>query len=68
MPRFTMDDLHSLERPQTSPHMLRTKVGDVIVNSTNCRAKIEAINPDTGEYRLVLQGTLDKEHTRFGEE
>jgi hypothetical protein len=27
---------------------------------TSCRAKVEAVNPETGEYRIVLQGTLDQ--------
>jgi len=25
------------------------------------------INPETGEYRIVLQGTLDKDETKFDE-
>jgi hypothetical protein len=33
----------------------------MILRSTVCRAKVEAINPDTGEYRVVLQVTLDRE-------
>ena len=33
----------------------------------NARAKVELINPETGEYRIVLHGTLDKEDTKFDE-
>ena len=65
MPRFRIHDLKSLEIAPTSPGSIRTKVGEMIVNSTVCRAKIEAINQETGEYRIVLQGTLDKEDTKF---
>ena len=44
----------SLERPSrpwtiSSPPDRRSDTG------------LEAINPDTGEYRVVLQGTLDRE-------
>jgi hypothetical protein len=44
---------------------MRTKVGELVVNSTVCRAKVDVINTETGEYRIVLQGTLDKEETKF---
>ena len=65
MPRFRIHDLKSLEITPTSPGAMRTKVGEMIVNSTLCRAKVETINPETGEYRIVLQGSLDKEDTKF---
>ncbi len=60
MARFNLQDLHSLEAAPTSPGGLRSKVGELIVGSTTCRAKVEAVNPETGEYRVVLQGTLDQ--------
>jgi hypothetical protein len=44
---------------------MRAKIGEMITHSTVCRAKVEGVNPDTGEYRIVLQGTLDKEETPF---
>ena len=65
MPRFRIHDLKSLEITPTSPGAMRTKVGEMIVNSTLCRAKVETVNPETGEYRIVLQGSLDKEDTKF---
>jgi len=61
MPRFTIHDVQALETTAASPGTLRTKIGDMIVNSVACRAKVEAVNPQTGEYRLVLQGTLGKD-------
>jgi hypothetical protein len=61
MSRFTIHDVQSLENSNPSPGTLRTKIGDMIVNSVACRAKVEAVNPQTGEYRLVLQGTLGKD-------
>lgn len=65
MARFRMDDFRSLEHTPTSPATLRRKLGEVILSSTHARAKVEAMNPETGEYRVVLQGTLDQEITRF---
>ncbi|MFQ5768883.1 MAG: hypothetical protein ACE5ID_12990 [Acidobacteriota bacterium] len=65
MSRFRINDIHTVENAPTSPGSLRSKVGEMILSSTTCRAKVEAINPETGEYRIVLQGTLDKEESKF---
>ena len=61
MRRFRIGDVQSLENSPTSPGSLRNKIGEMIICSTNCKAKVEAMNPDTGEYRIVLHGTLDRE-------
>jgi hypothetical protein len=61
MTPFRLQELHALETRSNSPGTLRSKIGEMILKSTVCRAKVEAINPDTGEYRVVLQGTLDRE-------
>ncbi len=65
MARFRMEDFRSLEQTPTSPATLRRKLAEVIFSSTHARAKVESVNPETGEYRVVLQGTLDREITRF---
>ena len=65
MSRFRIHDLKSLEMAPTSPGAIKSTVGEMIVNSTVCRAKVESINPETGEYRIVLQGSLDREDSRF---
>ena len=67
MARFRMDDLKSIEHTPTSPAALRSKISEVILSSTNARARVESINPETGEYRVVLQGTLDREASKFTE-
>jgi len=67
MPRFRIHDVNSIERSPTSPSSLRSKLSEMIMSSVNARAKVELINPETGEYRIVLQGTLDKEDTKFDE-
>lgn len=63
MARFKIQDIHSLEISPTSPSTLRNKISEMIISSTNARCKVEAINPETGEYRIVLHGTLDREET-----
>ena len=65
MPRFRIQDVHTVENAPTSPGSLKNKIGEMIFSSISCRAKVEAINPDTGEYRIVLQGTLDREESKF---
>ena len=67
MAKFHIQDLKLLENVPTSPISLRTRVGEMIFSSTTARAKVEAINPETGEYRVVLQGTLDREDTKWDE-
>ena len=67
MPRFHVQDFKSIENSPTSPAVLRTKIGEMILHSTVARARVEAINPETGEYRVILQGTLDKEETKWEE-
>jgi len=67
MARFRIQDMRSLERAPTSPGSLRSKIGELLISSINCTAKVEGLNTETGEYRIVLQGTLDKEDGRFDE-
>jgi hypothetical protein len=65
MARFRMEDFRSIEKTPTSPASLRGKLSQVIYSSTNAKAKVEALNTETGEYRIILQGTLDRENSRF---
>jgi hypothetical protein len=67
MPRVRIHDVNTIERSPTSPSSLRSKLSEMIMSSVNARAKVELINPETGEYRIVLHGTLDKEDTKFDE-
>jgi len=63
--RFRLEDFPLLEKSPTSAASLRAKIGEVLFSSTSARACIESVNPQTGEYRIVLQGTLDIEGTPF---
>jgi hypothetical protein len=67
MAKFHVNDVRSIENSPTSPATLRSKIGEMILNSTAARARVEALNPETGEYRVVLQGTLDREDSKFEE-
>jgi hypothetical protein len=65
MSKIHVHNLRSLENAPTSPARLRNKIGEVILHSAVARAKVEALNPETGEYRVVLQGTLDRDDFEF---
>jgi hypothetical protein len=67
MSRFKLTDLSTLEKSPTSPLTLRNKIGEMLFNSTQAVATVEIVNKETGEYRVVLQGTLDTEESRFEE-
>lgn len=64
---FRMQDFHTLEKSPTSPASLRNKVANMLLNSCYVNAKVEMVNRDTGEYRIVLHGTLDKEEHKWPE-
>jgi hypothetical protein len=59
MQRFRYQDFPWVEKTPTSPAALEHRITDLLYNSTTCRCKVEAANSQTGEYRIVLQGTLD---------
>jgi len=66
MPRLSPTDLSAIERSPASPASLSRGVGELLGNSVTAKAKVDAYNWETGEYRIVLQGTLDLEETKFG--
>ena len=66
MPRLSPTDLSAIERSPASPASLTRGVGELLGNSVTAKAKVDAYNWETGEYRIVLQGTLDLEETKFG--
>lgn len=68
MTRFRLNDFGYLENASASPANLRTHIGEMIVNSVKVRARVESVNPETGEYRIVLQGTLDQTPVKWEED
>ncbi len=65
MSRFRVDDFPTLEAAPTSAAALRNKLGEMLISSTSARVQIESVNPQTGEYRVVLNGTIDVEPSSF---
>lgn len=68
MRKFRPNDIHSIEISPTSGAALRSKLSAVIDNSTLCRGKVETFNPETGQYRIVLQGSLEKDSLTWDED
>ena len=67
MARFKVQDLRTLEKTPTSPATLKNKLGELLISSVSCTARVEGLNMETGEYRIVLHGSLDKEDSKFDE-
>jgi hypothetical protein len=66
MTKFTYNDFRTLEKCPTSPSNMQVCISNLVFSSVNTKAKVEVCNPETGEYRIVLQGTLDMDNTNFG--
>ena len=64
MPRIGPTDIQRIERSPTSPAALTNELREVLNSSMTTKAKIESYNWETGEYRIVLQGTLDLQDTK----
>jgi len=65
MPKIQPTDLSAIERAPTSPAALTQGIWEVLSNSVATKAKVDSFNWETGEYRVVLQGTLDLEDSKF---
>jgi len=59
--------MRSIERAPTAPGTLKNKIGEMLLSSINVTAKVEGLNQETGEYRIILQGCLDREESKFDE-
>jgi hypothetical protein len=59
MPKMLPESLSAVERSPASPSALSSGLWDVLSHSISSRVRVEGINIETGEYRVVLQGTLD---------
>lgn len=65
MTRFRFQDLPALENSPTSPGTLRLKIGELLTHSVNAAARVDLLDRETGEYRVLVQGTLDQEELPF---
>lgn len=59
MTKFNIRDLEIIKNANVSSSTLKRQLTNMLENSTNCRAIVESLNRETGEYRIVLQGTLE---------
>jgi hypothetical protein len=67
MTKYPVEHLRELERTPRSPLALSNDLWDVLSNSLSAKVTLEACNRDTGEYRVVLQGTLEQSPEPRGE-
>ena len=58
MEKWTLTDIPVLEEPTKKNDISSWRVSDILFNSANCRCIVDSINPTTGEYRIIIQGTL----------
>ena len=65
MPRIGPTDLGAIERTPSSPAALTHGIWEALSNSVTAKVKVDSVNRETGEYRVVLHGTLDLEETKF---
>ncbi|MBD3289700.1 hypothetical protein GF337_12915 [candidate division KSB1 bacterium] len=59
IPTFDIRDLEIIRNANISSSTLRRQIKSMIESSDNCRAIVERLNRDTGEYSIILQGTLE---------
>ena len=59
MTNFNIRDLEIIRNANLSTSTLRRQISNMLESSDNCRAIVESLDRKTGEYRIVLQGTLE---------
>ena len=62
MAKIVFNDLEKMNLTQLSGASLKKQISDMLANSSQCKAILETINQDTGEYRIVLQGIMEPGH------
>ena len=59
MTKFNIRDLEIIRNANISSSTLKRQINNMIEGSENCRAIVERLNRETGDYSIILQGTLD---------
>jgi hypothetical protein len=59
MSRFPIEDILDIEDFPDDHASLTARLGEIIYNSTSIRAEVEALSAETGEFRVVILGTLE---------
>ena len=63
MPQLKINNLMDLNLTKLSGVSLKKQIERMLANSSQCKAILETVNQDTGEYRIVLQGIIDQNST-----
>ena len=58
MNRFSFEDILVIGEAAGDHTALYARLGAMLANSTDIRADVESMSMETGEYRVVLRGTL----------
>jgi hypothetical protein len=56
--KFKTRDFDVMEITPPSSPVLKEKLADILAGSERWNAVVESIDPDTGTYRILLQGIL----------
>ena len=59
MSNFNPNQIRQIENTPPNPKAIYGALGSIMNNSSTCQAKVESINPSTGEYRISLTGTYE---------
>ena len=62
MKTFNINELEMIKSNRVSRNTLEHELNKMLTLSNGCRAIVESLNRKTGEYRIILQGTLVKEN------
>ena len=60
MNNFDLRDLRIIENSNIPLSTLRRQMGNMLQKSAVCTAKVESIDQETGEYRVILHGKLEQ--------
>ena len=58
MGRFSFEDILVIGEAAGDRTALYARLGEMLESSTDIRADVESLSMETGEYRVVLRGTL----------
>jgi len=66
MPHVKSNNITDFNLTKLSGMSLKKQIERMLANSLQCKAILETVNHDTGEYRIVLQGIIDtNQNSRF---
>lgn len=60
MREWKVEDFDKIRNFSSVPSKLKTHIDSMLDSTDNCNVNVENINENTGEYRIILQGTLKK--------